>query len=59
MVSMPFLTQLDSRAQVRGSRDPLGVQAVWTRMGRHVGGNLTTITPVHRKHGAMSVVVPS
>ena len=44
MVSMPFLTQLDSRAKVRGSRDPLGVQAIWTRMGRHVVGNLTTVS---------------
>jgi hypothetical protein len=44
MVSMPFLTQIDSRAQVRGSRDPLGVQAIWTRMGRHVVGNLTTVS---------------
>ena len=40
----PFLTDLDSRAQVKGSRDPLGAQSVWTRFGRHVIGNLTTVT---------------
>lgn len=40
----PFLTDLDSRAQVKGSRDPLGAQSVWTRFGRHVVGNLTTVT---------------
>ena len=40
----PFLTDLDSRAAVKGSRDPLGAQAVWTRFGRHVVGNLTTVT---------------
>ena len=41
---MPFLTDLDSRAAIKGSRDPLGVQAIWTRMGRHVVGNLTTVS---------------
>ena len=42
--SVPFLTDLDSRAPVKGSRDPLGAQPVWTRFGRHVVGNLTTVT---------------
>lgn len=41
---MPFLTALDSRALVKGSRDPLGVQPIWTRLGRYVVGNLTTVT---------------
>ena len=41
---MAFLTALDSRAQVKGSRDPIGCQAVWTRFGRHVVGNLTTVS---------------
>lgn len=41
---MPFLTDLDSRAAIKGSRDPLGVQPIWTRMGRHVVGNLTTVS---------------
>jgi len=40
----PFLTALDSRAAVKGSRDPLGIQAIWTRFGRHVVGNLTTVS---------------
>jgi hypothetical protein len=40
----PFLTDLDARAQVKGSRDPLGAQSVWTRLGRQVVGNLTTVT---------------
>lgn len=44
MLSTPFLTALDSRAAIKGSRDPLGVQAIWTRLGRHVVGNLTTVT---------------
>src|SRR2546426_2159687 len=43
-VSVPFLTELDSRAAIKGSRDPLGVQAIWTRLGRHVIGNLTTVS---------------
>ena len=44
MLNTPFLTDLDSRAAVKGSRDPLGIQSLWTRLGRHVAGNLTTVT---------------
>lgn len=40
----PFLTDLDSRAAVKGSRDPLGIQGLWTGLGRHVVGNLTTVS---------------
>jgi hypothetical protein len=43
-VSGPFLTELDSRAAIKGSRDPLGLQTIWTRFGRRVVGNLTTQT---------------
>ena len=38
----PFLTQSDSRAAVRGSRDPLGLVPIWSAYGRRVVGNLTT-----------------
>ena len=41
---VPFLTELDSRAEVKGSRDPLGIQSIWVRFGRHVVGNLTTVS---------------
>lgn len=44
MLSTPFLTDLDSRAAVKGSRDPLSIQQIWTRLGRHVVGNLTTVS---------------
>lgn len=44
MLSRPFLTELDSRAEVRGSVDPLGAMAVWSRLGRRVVGNLSTVT---------------
>lgn len=40
----PFLTDLDTRAQVKGSVDPLGAMPIWTRMGRRVVGNLTTVS---------------
>lgn len=40
----PFLTDLDERATIKGSRDPLGIQSIWTRFGRHVVGNLTTVS---------------
>src|SRR5262249_32473908 len=39
---MPFLTDLDSRAAIKGSRDPPRLQAVWTYFGRKGVGNLTT-----------------
>lgn len=40
----PFLTDLDARAAVKGSRDPLGIQQIWTKLGRQVIGNLTTVS---------------
>ena len=44
MQETPFLTELDQRAAVKGSRDPLGIQQIWTRLGRRVVGNLTTVS---------------
>ena len=44
MISLPFLTKLDSRAAIKGSRDPLGIQPLWTRLGRDIVGNLTTVS---------------
>lgn len=44
MLATPFLTELDPQAAVKGSRDPLGLQPIWARLGRHVVGNLTTVT---------------
>jgi hypothetical protein len=41
---MPFLTDIDSRAAIKGSRDPLGLVPVWARFGRTVVGNLTTVS---------------
>lgn len=38
----PFLTQIDSRAAIRGSRDPLSLVPIWASFGRRVVGNLTT-----------------
>ena len=40
----PFLTDLDANAVIKGSRDPLSIQPIWTRFGRHVVGNLTTVS---------------
>ncbi len=39
-----FLTELDPRAKIKGSRDPLGLIPIWQRFGRSVVGNLTTVT---------------
>lgn len=44
MLTVPFLTDLDPQAAIKGSRDPLGIQPIWTRLGRHVVGNLTTVS---------------
>ncbi|HRI11089.1 MAG TPA: hypothetical protein PKW35_24895, partial [Nannocystaceae bacterium] len=44
MLTTPFLTDLDRRAAIKGSRDPIGVQPIWTRLGRQVIGNLTTVS---------------
>lgn len=39
-----FLTLEDPRAKVQGSRDPLGLQPIWTHFGREVVTNLTTVS---------------
>lgn len=39
-----FLTLEDPRAKVQGSRDPLGIQPIWSRFGREVVTNLTSVT---------------
>jgi hypothetical protein len=44
MLNTPFLTLLDPRAKIKGSRDPLGLQILWTKLGRQVVYNLTTVT---------------
>jgi len=44
MLAVPFLTDLDPQAAIKGSRDPLGLQTIWARLGRHVVGNLTTVS---------------
>jgi hypothetical protein len=44
VLTSPFLTDIDPQVAVKGSRDPLGVQTVWARLGRHVVGNLTTVS---------------
>jgi len=43
-ILFPFLTDIDPQAAVKGSRDPLGVQTIWSRLGRHVVGNVTTVS---------------
>jgi hypothetical protein len=40
----PFFTDVDYRAQVKGSRDPIGAQGIWTSFGRKVVGNVTTVS---------------
>ncbi len=44
MHTQPFLTEADPRGGVKGSRDPLGIMSMWTRLGRQVVGNLTTVS---------------
>ena len=42
--SLPFLTALDPEMAVKGSLDPLGFLPIWSRYGRGVVGNLTSVT---------------
>lgn len=41
---LTILSALDDRVRPKGSRDPLGMEAVWSHMGRKLVGNLTTVT---------------
>ncbi|MCJ8311746.1 MAG: hypothetical protein HRU38_08540 [Saccharospirillaceae bacterium] len=41
---MAFLSLLDDRVKPKGSRDPLGFELIWSKLGRKIIGNLTTIT---------------
>jgi hypothetical protein len=43
-LTTPFLTDIDSRAAIKGSRDPLGAQPIWVHFGRTVVANLTTVS---------------
>jgi hypothetical protein len=51
----PFLTELDGTAVLKGSRDPLGVQQIWTKLGRRVIGNLTTVSNSVRDFTALLI----
>jgi len=39
-----FFTLLDDSLRPRGSRDPLGIELLWSGIGRKLVGNLTTVT---------------
>lgn len=39
-----FFTLLDDSLRPRGSRDPLGIEQLWSSVGRKLVGNLTTVT---------------
>lgn len=39
-----FFTELDDSLRPRGSRDPVGLELVWSAVGRKLVGNLTTVT---------------
>ncbi|EIM99262.1 hypothetical protein WQE_19939 [Paraburkholderia hospita] len=39
-----FFTLLDDSLRPRGSRDPLGIEHLWSGIGRRLVGNLTTVT---------------
>ena len=41
---LSIISLFDDRARPKGSRDPLGLEAIWSFMGRKVVGNLTTVT---------------
>ncbi|CAB3963562.1 MULTISPECIES: hypothetical protein [Burkholderia] len=39
-----FFTEFDDSMRPRGSRDPLGIEHLWSAIGRKLVGNLTTVT---------------
>ncbi len=39
-----FFTDVDPEAALKDSRDPLGLQPIWSHFGRKLVGNLTTVT---------------
>ncbi|WP_442809183.1 hypothetical protein [Trinickia soli] len=39
-----FFTDLDESRRPKGSRDPLGLEPIWSQVGRRLVGNLTTVT---------------
>ncbi|MFT4508995.1 hypothetical protein [Caballeronia sp. 15711] len=39
-----FFTDLDESRRPKGSRDPLGLEPIWSQAGRRLVGNLTTVT---------------
>jgi hypothetical protein len=41
---LTVLSLFDERSRPKGSRDPLGIESIWSHLGRQVIGNLTTIT---------------
>lgn len=42
--TIPFLTLPDPEVAIKGSRDPLGYETIWTGLGRRIVSNLTTVT---------------
>lgn len=42
--TLTVLSLFDERSRPKGSRDPLGIEAIWSTLGRQVVGNLTTVT---------------
>ena len=49
----PFFTALDPDARLKGSRDPLGFERIWTAFGREIIGNLTTVTQSVRQFSTL------
>ena len=41
---MYFLTEIDPNIDVKSSRDPLGLQPIWSALGRRFVAHLTTVT---------------
>lgn len=41
---LTVLSLFDERSRPKGTRDPLGAEAIWSAIGRKLVGNLTTVT---------------
>lgn len=56
-MSSPFFTALAPDARVQGSRDPLGLLPIWSRLGRRLIRNVTTVSGDLRGWTSLLVMV--
>jgi hypothetical protein len=54
LTNMFFITEPDVNFRIKGSRDPLGFQSIWQKLGRRIIKNLSTVSVNIRDFQVMS-----